>query len=339
MTNGNAAPLTAGKRFVDFVSTRMLWKPRRGRRGMQTEKTKFNIIIPVYNVGRLCATTILNVLHMDYENYRITLIDDASTDNTLQVCLAFQKLAPDKISVLRSDANRGPTHSVRLGCSYTRDDEIVVQVDGDGDFIRTDILKHYDICFRNPETWLCGAMVEKYSQGTNAANYDMPIGKAFTRKDGVCHFHPRAWRKWLYFKVPFYHLVNPETGQLWRHGSDCSFLWPMWELAGPDRIVFIPFTAYWHNHDNPLNTWKTDHVRRERDSYFNFIQSFDPFKRLDGRNSPVERVPKDDMNRDFDDGIELRIFGERDTTREQKLKEWKENVWKKTGWRDNSVKA
>jgi len=297
----------------------------------RTEKTSFNVVIPVYNVESLCPTTILNALALDYSNYRITLVDDASTDATPEICEAFKALAPERITVLHSKENRGPTNSVRLGCACTNEDEVVVQIDGDGDFIRKDVLRHYDVFFRNPDIWMCGGMVEKFSMRKGSEDYRMHISKSFTRKDGVCHFHPRAWRSWLYWKVPAWHLFNPETGEYWRHGSDCSFLWPMWELAGKDRIGFLEFPAYWHNHDNPLNTWKTQWVRRERDDYFSFIQGLRPFERLKTPDSPVRRVSRPGPFTEFDDGTCVLINAPLNRAQDNRLRRWKKAVERKVG--------
>ena len=252
---------------------------------------KFNVVVPAYNVENLLPQTLDSLLAQSYDSYRITVIDDASEDGTLSIASDYMNKYPNRVSVIRSPSNRGPTNSVRLGCETTRDDEIVVQVDGDGDFIHKDTLLMYSWYYARPDVWMVGGMLERWSEGRLLSYYHQPIIDTATRKDGICHFHPRSWRKWLFFKVPDWHLRNPDTNEYWRHGSDASFVWPMWEMSGRDRVVFLPMFLYWHNWDNPLNTWKTEHVRRERDNYAERISSGRPFQRLVTVESPVRRKP------------------------------------------------
>ena len=47
--------------------------------------TKISVIIPVYNCERYIGTTLKSVINQDFDDYEIIVIDDGSTDNSLQV--------------------------------------------------------------------------------------------------------------------------------------------------------------------------------------------------------------------------------------------------------------
>ncbi|HBI01279.1 MAG TPA: glycosyltransferase family 2 protein [Flavobacteriales bacterium] len=48
-------------------------------------KVKFSIIIPCYNRSEMISDTVESVLNQDYTNFELILVDDGSTDNTLQI--------------------------------------------------------------------------------------------------------------------------------------------------------------------------------------------------------------------------------------------------------------
>ena len=46
---------------------------------------KFSVIIPIYNKEKDVKTTIKSVLNQTYVDYEIVLVDDGSTDNSLNI--------------------------------------------------------------------------------------------------------------------------------------------------------------------------------------------------------------------------------------------------------------
>jgi glycosyltransferase involved in cell wall biosynthesis len=59
------------------------------------EMPKVDIIIPAYNAAKYLPTAIASVLGQTFEDWRILLIDDGSTDNTAEVVAPFiQQLGP-----------------------------------------------------------------------------------------------------------------------------------------------------------------------------------------------------------------------------------------------------
>ena len=66
----------------------------------------FSVIVPVYNRAHLVAKTIDSVINQDFEGFELILIDDKSSDDSLQVLLGAAK-KDARIKVLTLDENQG----------------------------------------------------------------------------------------------------------------------------------------------------------------------------------------------------------------------------------------
>jgi glycosyltransferase involved in cell wall biosynthesis len=67
---------------------------------------KVSIIIPVYNTEKYIGKAIASVLNQTYTNLELILVDDASTDNTYEVCEAYAQ-KDERIRLYRNEHNLG----------------------------------------------------------------------------------------------------------------------------------------------------------------------------------------------------------------------------------------
>lgn len=76
-----------------------------------------SIVVPMHNAADFIDDTIHSVLGQTYENWELILVDDASSDNTLEVVKQF---ANDKISVISLKRNGGAAKARNRGVSAAR---------------------------------------------------------------------------------------------------------------------------------------------------------------------------------------------------------------------------
>lgn len=102
-----------------------------------------SIIVPCYNIENKISKCLDSVLSQSYTNFEVICINDASTDNTLDILNKFQK-SDDRIRVIDLKKNGGLANGRRIGIIEALGDYIAF-VDGD-DWIRRDyIQKLYEV--------------------------------------------------------------------------------------------------------------------------------------------------------------------------------------------------
>ena len=50
------------------------------------EKNKLSVIVPVYNAEKYLNRCIRSILNQTYRNIELVLVDDGSTDKSVQIC-------------------------------------------------------------------------------------------------------------------------------------------------------------------------------------------------------------------------------------------------------------
>lgn len=65
-----------------------------------------SIGLPVYNGGKYLSEAIESILEQDFEDFELIISDNASTDNTPDICLAYQK-SDSRIRLVRQERNMG----------------------------------------------------------------------------------------------------------------------------------------------------------------------------------------------------------------------------------------
>lgn len=90
--------------------------------------TKFSIVMPVYNAGNELKRSIGSVLNQTYENWELIIINDGSTDNTLEVANSIAQI-DDRVKIFSQD-NSGPGAARNNGISKCTGD-FVAFIDSD----------------------------------------------------------------------------------------------------------------------------------------------------------------------------------------------------------------
>lgn len=82
------------------------------------------IIMPAYNEEEVVDEALNSVKELDYPNFQVAFVNDASTDSTLEKAKQYES---DNIKILEHEENQGKAAALNTGLESTEDDYIVVQ--------------------------------------------------------------------------------------------------------------------------------------------------------------------------------------------------------------------
>ena len=99
---------------------------------------KVSIIVPIYNKERYLRKCIESLLSQSYDDIEVLLVNDGSTDKSIDICDCFKY--DDRVKVY-AQANRGVSAARNLGLRYASGEKIMF-VDAD-DYVMKDYVKKY----------------------------------------------------------------------------------------------------------------------------------------------------------------------------------------------------
>ena len=107
----------------------------------------FSVIVPVYNSENYLMNCIDSILSQTYQNIELILVNDGSTDNSLEICKAFA--GKDSRVKLFIQENRGQGSARNTGLLNSTGD-FVLFVDADDSIEVDTVATHIDILYENP---------------------------------------------------------------------------------------------------------------------------------------------------------------------------------------------
>jgi len=193
----------------------------------------FSIVIPLFNEEKNITPLIDEIADSIsiYNNYEIILINDASTDKTLNT---IKKIKNSSVKVINNLINKGQSYSIHKGIEYSKNN-IIITIDGDGQNDPNDIPKLLEIYISNSEIKLIGGIrknrkdtiIKKISSkiansirsiilkdnckdtGCSLKVFDKKIFLSFPYFDGIHRFLPALFKGYGY-KTKFIN-VNHRT--------------------------------------------------------------------------------------------------------------------------------
>jgi glycosyltransferase involved in cell wall biosynthesis len=141
---------------------------------MSSETPEVSIIITNYNYGKYISRCIRSCLSQNNVNVEVIVVDDLSTDNSMQVIEPFR----DQIRVIENTENVGVAASANIGLNNCRG-QFAIRVDAD-DFVNSDMAYFMKKYLENNHDAFCVScdyfLVD---------NYENVIERKYAEKDNI----------------------------------------------------------------------------------------------------------------------------------------------------------
>jgi len=222
----------------------------------------FKIIIPFYNVESWIKLCVRSIKKQTYTNFQCILIDDLSTDKTVEV--VEKEIENDERFVLIKKTEKGfalkNIYDTILS-SNPNEEDVIVTVDGDDWLANQNVLEVLNTTYNREDCWMTYGSYVEYPSG-NRGKFSRQISQQVIdnssyRSSEWCASHLRTFKFHLWSKINIQDLIDRD-GNFYRMSWDLSFMFPMLEMSG-QRAKYINEILYCYNLSNPINDHKTDH--------------------------------------------------------------------------------
>lgn len=156
------------------------------------EKIKFSMIICAFNVQEYIEKAVDSILNQTYKNYEIIVVNDKSTDGTLEKLKKYN----NKIKIVNNKVNLGLGSSRNIACTYAKG-EYIIYLDADDTLYEEDTLERVNevIEKEHPDIGYFGV---KYIGGSNKTY--LPTAENSTKEARIlCDMHfavsSKCWRR------------------------------------------------------------------------------------------------------------------------------------------------
>ena len=206
---------------------------------------KVSVIVPVYNTEKYLGRCLDSLLNQTLEDLEIILVDDHSTDHSLDIMQAYQKKEPRKIKLAQTKQNSGAGAARNVGLELV-DCDYIGFVDSD-DYITTDYYEK--LCAACDST---NSDISRTNRKIVLGNLDVSFLGRKTAYDEVSIIDPKKDYHYLIkeqpsvtnkiFKRNLIDTARFPEGLKW---EDYPFTIPL--LLKADKIATVPGQNYFYN--------------------------------------------------------------------------------------------
>lgn len=245
-----------------------------------------SVIVPVYNTERYLKKCLASLVHQDFDNYEIIIINDGSTDNSLAICEQFREKF-DFITIY-SQSNKGLSAARNQGVDLAKG-KYIVFVDSD-DYVELDFCsKLYGTAERhNVDIVMCsflyvvskpdGIEVKKPDKNDARKLYE---GRKLDKEEmltahaiaGIWHF---SWNK--IYKRSLFGEGNLEF-PVGLYFEDVRFAIDVYERA--ESFFILPDGLYYYV-QRPLSIEQQTYIspKKTRDMFFQYSEAIKRFNEV-----------------------------------------------------------
>src|ERR1035437_9636183 len=128
-----------------------------------------SVLMPVYNAEPYLKEAIESVLNQSFRDFELLLIDDASTDKSVEIIKSYHD---NRIVLLQKPINSGYNDSLNMAIPFAKG-EYIARMDADDLSLDNRFLKQYNYMEQHPDILVLGTMLKVI--GADFSNKYHPI--------------------------------------------------------------------------------------------------------------------------------------------------------------------
>jgi glycosyltransferase involved in cell wall biosynthesis len=130
-----------------------------------------SVLISVYNGESFIQESINSILNQSFKNFELIIVNDGSTDNTLNILNSFS----DERIVIHNQNNTGLSVALNNGLRLAKG-KYIARLDADDFALPNRLQLQYDFMESNPNYVLCGGFADVYDSLNNFIyTYKLPV--------------------------------------------------------------------------------------------------------------------------------------------------------------------
>ena len=234
----------------------------------QAKEQFIAVVTTFYNCQDYIAKCIESIATQDYDNYRVYLVDDASTDQTVETVLETLDALPEHIRArFNITVNQQRVGAVKNQIDIIRqldEDAIVMILDGDDSLVNDNtVFNYYNAVYDGTTEFTYGSC---WSMVDNIPLVSQPYPDLVKQTKTYRQHHFNWILPYTHLRTFSRHLINDlddslfkdETGNWFRAGGDGSVFYALIEAADPVKVKCLQDIVYNYNDINPLNDYKVN---------------------------------------------------------------------------------
>lgn len=131
-----------------------------------SNQKRLAVIMPVFNASKYIKEAITSVLDQSYKNFDFYIIDDGSTDSSVEIIQSFDD---PRIKLVKKAVNSGVVDALNLGLEQI-DHEYIARMDADDICLSDRFAKQIEYLDKNPNVFALGGQVSYFGQTNSESN-------------------------------------------------------------------------------------------------------------------------------------------------------------------------
>ncbi len=220
---------------------------------LKMDELHFTVIIPAYNCERWVKKNLNSAINQEYSNYDIVYIDDASTDSTVAAVKSIIKESEKPVQLVENKKNRKALGNIYRAVHSSKEGSIVVALDADDWLIDGKVLQKLNKIYHQNQCWItAGSYVDNVMARIHRPNLSSDFWSGNIRLKEWNLSHLRTFRRELFTKIKEVDLIDFD-GDYYKYTWDRAIMYPMVEMAGPEKFYPVNHPLYVYNMVNPIS--------------------------------------------------------------------------------------